>query len=196
MADLANIVRSSYNSHFYQSKRIRKMTFQRICYKNWWVAFHLVFQFTANLFGSRKSAKSHSHRLLVFAPTAFLFWSCNLVRIIYTWLTKSVFTAYIGLSLLVSDINYFLPSKIFVTEYTAKIKIPSAQKPGTYWNQSLRFSFFFFFFFFAAQDVCSKLQNQAKCDSAAFTTIPLKFNFSYTFWLLQVDIIARTNCHW
>ena len=61
---------------------------------------------------------------------------------------KSVFTAYIGLSLLVSDINYFLPSKIFVSEYTAKIKIPSAQKPGTYWNQSLRFSFFFFFFFF------------------------------------------------
>ena len=31
-----------------------------------------VFQFTANLLGSRLSAKIQSHRLLVFAPKAFL----------------------------------------------------------------------------------------------------------------------------
>ena len=42
----------------------------------------------------------------------FSFWSCILVRIIYTGLTKSIFTAYIGLSLLVSDIDDFLPIKI------------------------------------------------------------------------------------
>ena len=95
------------------------MNFQRICYKNCRVAFRLVFQFTANHLGSRKSANIHSHRLLVFAPTVFLFWSCNLVRIIYTWLTKSVFTAYIGLSLVVGDIDYFLPSKLSVSKYTA-----------------------------------------------------------------------------
>ena len=75
------------------------MNFQRICYKNCRVAFRLVLQFTANHLGSRKSANINSHRLLVFAPTVFLFWSCNSVWVIYTWLTKSVFTAYIGLSL-------------------------------------------------------------------------------------------------
>ena len=47
--------------------------------------------------------------------------------------------------------------------------------------------------FTAGQDVCSRLQNQAKCDSAAVTTIPLKFYFSDTFRLLKVAIIARTN---
>ena len=58
MADLAIIVYSSYNySHFYQSKRVQKMNFQWNCYKNCQVAFHLVLQFTANLFCSRKSAK-------------------------------------------------------------------------------------------------------------------------------------------
>ena len=82
-----------------------------------------VFQFTANfLFWAAEKAQIHSHRLLVFAPMAFLFWSCILVRIIYTSLTKSVFTACIGLSLLVSDIDDFLPSKVSVSKYTAKIK--------------------------------------------------------------------------
>ena len=52
------------------------------------------------------------------------------MQIIYTWLTKSVFTAYIGLSLVVGDIDYFLPSKLLVSNYTAKINISSAQKPG------------------------------------------------------------------
>ena len=96
MAELAIIICFSYNSHFLQ------LNFQRMCYKsykNCRVAFCLVLQITANLSGSRKGAKMHSHRLLVFAPTVFLFWSWILVRIIYTWLTKSVFTSCIGLSL-------------------------------------------------------------------------------------------------
>ena len=116
------------------------MNFQRICCKNCRVAFRLVLQFTANLLGSRKRAKIHSHRSwwLCRRYFFFLFWSCILVRIIYTWLTRSVFTAYIGLSLLDGDIDYFLPSKISVSKYTAKIKIHSAQKPGAYWNESLR----------------------------------------------------------
>ena len=141
MVDLAIIGRSSYNSHFLQSKRVRKMSFQRICYKNCRVAFCLVLKITSHLLGIRKGAKIHSHRILVFAPTVFLFWSWVLVRIIYTWLIKSVFTAYIGLSLFGWWYRLFFPSKISVSKYTAKIKIklPSAQKPGAYWNKSLRF---------------------------------------------------------
>ena len=52
------------------------------------------------------------------------------MRIIYTWLTKSVFNSHIGLSLLVADIDDFGPINISVSKYTDKIKIPSAQKPG------------------------------------------------------------------
>ena len=143
MADLAIIVRSSCNSHFYQSKRVqKKKNFQRICYKNCRVAIRLLLQFTANLLGSNKSANIHSHRLLVFAPTVFFYFGHVIsVRIIYIWLTKSVFTAcaYLGLSLVVGDIDYFLPSKLSVSKYTAKINISSAQKTGAYWNESLRF---------------------------------------------------------
>ena len=51
---------------------------------------------------------------------------------------KIFFTAYICLSLLVNDIDDFLPSNVSVSKYTAKIKIPSAQKPVAYWNESLR----------------------------------------------------------
>ena len=39
-------------------------------------------------------------------------------------------TAYIGLSLVVGDIDYILPSKLSVSKYTAKIHISSEQKPG------------------------------------------------------------------
>ena len=48
----------------------------------------------------------------------------------------------------------------------------------------------FFFFvvvvvvFCTGQEVCSKLQNQAKCDSADFKTIPLK---SYCFLHFLID---------
>ena len=52
--------------------------------------------------------------------------------------------------------------------------------------------------FSGVQDVCSKLQNQAKCDSAVLTTYPLNIHFfvhffSATKWLLQLEqtIIAR-----
>ena len=161
------------------------MNFQGICYKICRVTFRLVLQFTANLLGSRKCANIHSHKLLVFASTVFLFWSCNLVRIKYTRLIKSVFTAYIGLLLVDGDIDYFLPSKLSVSKYTAKINICRRKSQGPIGMKHCAFS--------AAQDICSKLQNQAKCDSAAFTINLLKFNFPYTFWLLEVTIIARTN---
>ena len=36
-------------------------------------------------------------------------------------------------------IDYFLPNKISVSKYTAIVQIPSAQKSGAYWNESLRF---------------------------------------------------------
>ena len=47
--------------------------------------------------------------------------------------------------------------------------------------------------FSAAQKVCSKLENQAKCDLAVFVTNPPKIHFSLMFWLLEVAIIARRN---
>ena len=49
--------------------------------------------------------------------------------------------------------------------------------------------------FSAAQKVCSKLENQAKCNSADYVTNPLKNHFSQTFWLLEVAIIARMTCN-
>ena len=42
--------------------------------------------------------------------------------------------------------------------------------------------------FSAAQVVCSKLENQAKCDSAVFVTNPLKIYFSHV-------LIARSDYH-
>ena len=91
------------------------MNFQRICYKNCRVALRLVLQFTANLLGSRKRVNTHSHRLR-FAPTVFLFCSCILTRIIYTWLTKSVFTA---------ACLYWWWYRLFSSEYNIRIKIHS-----------------------------------------------------------------------
>ena len=116
MVDLAIIVRSSNNSHFYQSKLMRKMNFQWICNKD----CRVVFAWFSSFGQQKKQNDFHSHRLLDFALTALLFWSFILVRIIYTWLTKSAFTAYIGLSLLVRDIDDFFPSKVSV--YTQQNK--------------------------------------------------------------------------
>ena len=115
------------------------MNFQRICYKNFRVAFRLVLQFTANHLGSRKRANTHSHRLLAFAPTVFFilfvyFDADNIHLTDKISLHRTYWLVFIG-----GDISYFLPSKISVSKYTAKIQIPSAQKPGAYWNESLRF---------------------------------------------------------
>ena len=159
------------------------MNFQRICYKSCRVAFRLVLQFTANHLGSRKRANTHSHRLLGFS--VFLFCLCILMRIIYNWLTKSVFTAHIGLSLFVVISIIFFRVKYPYQNTQQKYKFHRRQNQGPIGMNHCAFS--------AAQNICSKLQNQAKCDSAAFTTNPLKLKFSYTFWLLQVAIIARTN---
>ena len=45
--------------------------------------------------------------------------------------------------------------------------------------------------FSAAQKVCSKLENQAKCGSLCYKCTEIYF--SHTFWLLEVAIIASTN---
>ena len=163
---------------------MRKIIFQQIRYKNCRVAFRLVLQLTANLLGSRKRANTHSHRLLVFAPTVFLFCSCILMRIIYTWLTKSVFTAHIGLSLMVVISIIFFWIKYPYQNTQQKYNYHRRKDQGPIGKNHCAFS--------AAQNIWSKLQNQATCDSAAFTTNPLKLKFSYTFWLLQVAIIERT----
>ena len=47
--------------------------------------------------------------------------------------------------------------------------------------------------FSAAQKVCSKLENQAKCDPAVFLTNSLKIHFLHMFRLLEVSFIARAN---
>ena len=115
------------------------MNFQRICYKNCRVAFRLVLQFTANLLGSRKRVNTHSHMLLVFAPTFFfiLFMYFDADNIHLTdkiSLHRTYWLVFIG-----GDIDYFLPSIISVSKYTAKMQIPSAQKPRAFLNELLRF---------------------------------------------------------
>ena len=103
---------------------MRKINFQQICYKNCRVGFRLVLQCTANLLGSRKSTNIYFHRLLVSAPTAFLFWSCILVRIIYTHMTDkiSLYRIYWLANYWFEKINYFLPSKISVSKINSKNK--------------------------------------------------------------------------
>ena len=67
----------------------------------------------------------------------------------------------------------------FYFKYTAMIQTSSAQKPGACGNKSVCFS--------TAQDVCSKLQNQAKYDSADFKTISRK-----SYCVLHI-LIIRTS---
>ena len=64
------------------------------------------------------------------------------------------------------DMDDFLPSIMFVSKYIyiAKINKPSAQKSGAYGN----YYFFFFGAFSAAQEIYSKLQNQANCNLLIF----------------------------
>ena len=139
MADLAIIVHYSYKKPLLAIKTYTKNEFSADLLQKLPSRISPGFPVYCKPLWQQKKRKDSFPQLLVFAPTAFLFWSCILVRKIYTWLTKSVFTAFIGLSLLVSDINCFLPSKMSISKYTAEIKIPSAQKPGAYWNESLRF---------------------------------------------------------
>ena len=131
----------------------------------------------------RKRANIHFHRLLDFAPTVFLFCSCILMRIIYTWLTKSVLACL-----------YWWWYRLFSSEWNIRIKIHS-KNTNTIGAKTRGLLEWIIALFLLPKNICSKLQNQAKCDSAAFTTTPLKLNFSHTFWLLQVAIIARRNCN-
>ena len=55
----------------------------------------------------------------------------------------------------------------------AKIKIPWAQNQEHVGMNLRSFS--------AVQEVCSKLENQAKCDSAVFVRNMLKIHFSHMF---------------
>ena len=71
----------------------------------------------------------------------FLFLLCILVLIIYAWLTISIITAYILTDLLslMSDNDDFLPSKISVSKYMAKIKLTvSTQTRSTVMILSIR----------------------------------------------------------
>ena len=109
----------------------------------------------------------------------FLFCSCISMWIINKInLQGTYWLVFIG-----GDIDYFLPWT--VSKYTAKYKYHGRKNQRPIGMNHCTFS--------AAQNICSKLKNQAKCDSAAFTTNPQKMNFSYTFWLLQVAMIAITN---
>ena len=87
------------------------MSFQRICYKTCRVAFCLVLQFTANLI----STGSWFLRRRLFFILLMYFGADNI------YLTDKISLNRIGLSLLVGDINYFLPGKLSVSKYTAKI---------------------------------------------------------------------------
>ena len=55
-----------------------------------------------------------------------------------------------------------------------KIKITSAQEKQEPVGMSI-------YSLSATKEVCSKLENQAKCDSVVFVTNPLKIHFLHTF---------------
>ena len=119
---------------------MRKMNLWICINKDCRVAFRLVFQFTANLLGSRKSTRINFHHKApgFCADSIFIlvmYFGADNIHLT----DKISLHRYIGLSLLVSDIDNFLLSKVSVSKYTAKIKIPSTQKPEACWNESLCF---------------------------------------------------------
>ena len=149
------------------------MNFQRICYKNCRVPFCLVLQFTANLLGSRKKSKYSFPQAPGFCADGifilFMYFDADNIHLTEKIsLHRTYWLVFIG-----GDIDYFLPSIISVSKYTAKNKYHRRKNQGPIGMNHCAFS--------AAQNICSKLQNPAKWDPAAFTTNPLKLNFSYTF---------------
>ena len=158
------------------------MKFYWICCKSCHVAFCLVLQFTADVMGGRKSAMIHSNRPLFFAPMVVLFLLCILIWTFYSeennWYHQPITTSQYKRWRLILSVRCILSAP----KHINKIKISLAQQPGAYGNESLRFF------------CCPRgFKYQVKCDSAVCVTNLLKTNFSYTFWLLEVAVIARTN---
>ena len=133
--------------------------------------------------GSRKSAMIHFNRPLVFAPMVFLL--CILIRILYSEENHRyhlpITTSQYMRRRLILSVRCILSAP----KYMTKKKCRRRKNQESMGMNLCSFS--------AAQKVCSKLENQEKCDSAVFVTNPLKIHFSHTFWLPEVPIIDRTN---
>ena len=115
---------------------MRKKNFRRICYKNCRVAFRLVLQFTANLFGSRKKSKYSFPQAPGFCADGdfilAMYFGADYIHLSdKISLHRTYWLVFIG-----GDIDCFLPSKISVAN---KNTIGALQTSGTYWNESLRF---------------------------------------------------------
>ena len=129
----------------------------------------------------------HSNKPRDFAPMVFLFLLCILIRIFYLEENNRydlpLTSQYMRWRLILSVRCILSASK-----YLTKITMPSAQK-----KKQEPMGMNLCAFSSAVQEVYIKLENQAKCDSSVFVTNSLKIHFSYTFWLLEVVSIARTN---
>ena len=115
----------------------------------------------------------HSNRPLVFAPVVFVFLLCIFLYRYFT--RKKIIDITINKDKPICAVKTDFVSQVYISasKYMNKITIPSAQKTGACGDEYL--------LFFCYPSVCSKLENQAKCDSAVFVTNPLKIHFSPTF---------------
>ena len=139
MADLAIIVRSSYNSHLLQSKSVQKINFSGFIVKAVESHFAWFCSLLQMSWAAKKSATIHFNRPLVFAPMICLFLLCILIRIVYSeehnrYNQPLTTSQYMRRSLILS-----VRCILSAPNYMTKIKIPSAQKLGAYRNECLRF---------------------------------------------------------
>ena len=91
---------------------------------------------------------------------------------------------FLGRKLLISLTNNDKPIYAVKTDFVSQVyiirtKIDDQNKNAV--GAKTRSLWELIFAFSAAQKACSKLENQAKSDSAVFVTDPLKMHFSYTF---------------
>ena len=98
----------------------------------------------------------HPNRPLVFVPMVFVFLLCISIRILYSEENNRYHHKKDKPVCAVK--TDFVRCILSSSKHMNKIKILLAQKPGAVGMSIYSFS--------ATQEVCSKLENQAKCDSA------------------------------
>ena len=144
------------------------------------VTFCLVLQFTANDLGSRRSVIIHSNKLLVFAPMVFLFLLCILIWIFYSeennQYHQPIKTSQYMRRRLILSVRCILSA-----QNSNKNTIDAKNQEPVGMNHCS---------FTATQEVCSKVENQAKCNSAVFCNKSAENSFFARFD--EVAIIART----
>ena len=132
----------------------------------------------------KKSAVIHSNRPLVFCVDGIKLYFCCVFWYWY-FTRKKIVDITTNEDKPVCAVILSVRCVLSASKYMNKIKYRRRNNQAPVGMNICSFS--------ATQEVCNKLENQAKCDSAVFVTNPLKIDFSHTFWLLELAIIARTN---